>query len=167
MGKSLIIKGADFSANGIKMRTYLMASEEDIESAANVIALYAAGYAYSDQSLLRGKTLKGIRANVETAGTIRVFKATSADLMSITSQSQMTEVATLTTGTVGIQDIDFSSPITMGANDWLIFGAPDSETYDSLVMYYYAESGTYNTTKIGSASISPTEFNLAVAFYED
>ena len=80
MGKSLIIKGADFSANAIKVHTWFLTENDTYGSGAsiNVSAVYGA-YCPVNDALLQGKTINCIKLKAGTVGAITLVKVSSND----------------------------------------------------------------------------------------
>jgi hypothetical protein len=169
MGKKLIINGADFSQNGILLRSYIMSNDTEMESADVEIVLSAMGCGYANQTEMRGKELLGVRLNVATAGSMRIFKATGTSITDIVSSSQMTYLTTISTQETGIQDIEFDEPIILSDNEFLIFGDGDSASLDSLTWYYNESSPTNGGYQIGTVNAGIPEpsilFRLAVALF--
>ena len=147
MGKSIIVKGADFSEVAVAVRekqyVYNILDSEMLngEYDVNNVAL---GFSQVTPAPTQRLTLGGVRAYVKTVGTLNIYKAS---LPNPSAASQMTLVATLHANSLGVQDIDFSEPVTLGANDCLIFGD-----------YKNASGGTLKFTYTRRANSSGWEF---------
>lgn len=122
MGKKLIVKGVSFYDNALfRSRTYLLGITDTQLNAADVIwDSNGFGYSIYSQSEIQGKTLHGIRMKVGAIGTTTIYK--SATVNPKTSE-ELTEVATITATKTGLQDIDFSSPIVLAQDEYLVIGA--------------------------------------------
>lgn len=130
MGKRLIIKGSDFSENGIQyVVQYTPLFGIDVANANTngatindaVRQFLLPSYALS---AMAGKTIYGIRLKVMTAGTFGVSKIkglttdpTQGD--TIPGSVTITDVADLTASETGVQDLFFDSPITLGSDEML------------------------------------------------
>lgn len=137
MGKKLIIIGADFSKNSIeksnssetpKVKKYLFGITDDqfAKYATSSSKPEVQSFAFTD-SLLAGKEFSGIRLNVKQAGTLIIYKSTTPEVSSVNS---LTQVATITATKTGIQDLTFSSPITMNFGEYMCLGKPASSSTD-------------------------------------
>lgn len=114
MGKSLVIKGADFSENGIATligwagnytSTVLAGESGRVVSHDNLIAMISTEVTRLD---LVGKTIKYVKLNAASAGTLKVY---TADTSSGTgSNEQSFQVAQ------GINIIELTSPIYISSN---------------------------------------------------
>ena len=162
MGKSLIIKGADFSANAVKVLTWFMTENDTYESGAtiNVPAGFAAYCPYND-ALLQGKTINCIKLKAGTAGTITLVKVSSNDASGVA-----TPIATITIDSedVGNNVIKYFDDVQIGANDWFgIMATTDTGQfkYNSAESApgYYQRAGTSNIL-LGSGSLA-----LNVGYY--
>ena len=71
-------------------------------------------------------------------------------------------VATITTDSLGLQDIDFPTPIYVGENEYLVFGKPSEITptltpmyntlkYDTFKQFFVHFIGTDKVKKAGTA----------------
>lgn len=136
MGKYLLIKNADFSENAVEQvtpkRYFYHIPDSQMESAPAEWITSVFAYGYSNQDVLSGNVINGMRLKVETAGTLTIFKATKP-ISGLTDASALTQVATATTTTTGVQDIEFSAPVSLGANECLIIG----KSTDTLVGKYH------------------------------
>ena len=147
MGKSIIVKGADFSEVAVAVRekqyVYNILDSEMLNGECDVNNV-ALGFSQVTPAPTQRLTLGGVRAYVKTVGTLNIYKAS---LPNPSAASQMTLVATLHANSLGVQDIDFSEPVTLGANDCLIFGD-----------YKNASGGTLKFTYTRRANSSGWEF---------
>ena len=130
MGKRLIIKGADFSENGIQyVVQYSPLLGVDVENAntngatisSPVRQFLLPSYALN---LMSGKTIYGIRLRVITAGTFGISKIkglttdpTQGD--TIPGSVTITDVADLSASETGVQDLFFNAPITLESDEML------------------------------------------------
>ena len=147
MGKSIIVKGADFSAVAVVVREKQYVyniPDSDMSDGEFDVNYGALGFSQVTPAPTQGLTLDGVRADVSAVGTLNIYKAS---LPNPSSASEMTLVATLNANSLGIQDIDFSEPVTLGANDCLIFGD-----------YKNASGGSLKFTYTRRASSSGWEF---------
>lgn len=170
MGKYLLIKNADFSENAVEQvvlkRYFYNIPDSVMNDAATAWVMSATGYAQGEYDRMEGKTIVGMRLNVRTAGTVTIYKATGP-ILDLKSLSDLTQVATATTTKTGIQDINFSTPITLGTNECIIIGNAN----DTLIGYFHSASTPLeipfyifigqSTVKTGVAGAS-----LDIDFYE-
>lgn len=166
MGKKIVVIGADFHENAISGRKYIYGISDAIfNSTTRNWVMTAAAFALKSQSALQGKTLDGVRIFVNTAGSAKVYKASSPN---VTSSSSMTEVATLSYsgGTGVIADIPFSTPITLGANEYLIFANPSGT--DTLLAGYASSSGSQLFYyRVGKTNVTEDGTSLDIDFFQD
>lgn len=147
MGKSIIVKGADFSAVAVVVREKQYVyniPDSDLSNGEHDVATAALGFSQVTPAPTQGITVDGVRADVKAVGTLNIYKAS---LPNPSDASQMTLVATLYANSLGVQDIDFSESVTLGANDSLIFGD-----------YQNASGGSLKFTYTNRASSSGWEF---------
>ena len=161
MGKSLVILGADFSANGIDMPIFGISDEQFLAGYAQW-NLSVLGFALSSQEALRNITLTGIKINVSAAGTLKIYKTTN---LSAADASGMVEIATITATETGLQQIDFSNPIQLANNEFLVLGKYDDSTtfkayYDpsgtssAIIQWFYVSVGNSGHETYGSESLN-------------
>lgn len=118
MGKSLVIKGADFSANGISTLITWCGGYSDsiLEGETRKVVSNNTFWRPYDAEVTRlgmvGKTIKYIKLNAAAAGTITVAKVDLSD--SSTTQDQNYSVS------AGKNIIELSSPITIGSNSYSV-----------------------------------------------
>lgn len=125
MGKKIIIKGVSFFENAVVKsdRAYMIGvTDAQFNTAGPAWSVAGFGYSLSNQSAIKGKKLHGIRLKVGSIGTTTIYKAKSVNP---SSSNTLTEVATITATETGLQDIDFSSPIVLAQNEYLIIGAKE------------------------------------------
>ena len=97
------------------------------------------GHAPTDQSVIQGTYVHGVRLKVAVAGSLNVYKVPS---LQETTEENFELVATLTTDKLGLQNIDFPEPIYVGENEYLVFGKP-SEPMPTLVPLYNTRNYGY------------------------
>ena len=139
MGKSLIIKGADFSANGIEVYTeywYVTLGTDllDCKGPNPTNNSGSAAWSFSDDynSLVQGKTINLIRFVPADAGEFKLFVLNSR------TASLGSPVATITVNSADVGNLTkYEFPdVQVGASQYLCFVDP-SQT----VRMYYAISG--------------------------
>lgn len=170
MGKQLVIKGADFSQNALDVRNkrYWYGVPDSQFEAAN-IAVIGFGLSVVDQSPIQGKTIHGIRLNVSTIGVMTIYKTSTNGA---TAANLLTEVATVQATEVGLQDLDFSVPVTLGANEYIVFGRYGGGN-QSLIWKHHNTSAASPTVvqtlyyNVGNttAAIGQNSVSLDVDFY--
>lgn len=128
------------------------------------------GHAPADQSCIQGTMVHGIRLKVARGGSLNVYKVPS--LLEKT-EDHFELVATLTTNTTGVQDFDFTEPIYIAPNEYLVLGKP-SEAEPTLRPCWFSGNGNSLPDKskgvahyIGTeeASIGAPSGSLMVEFY--
>ena len=138
MGKSLIIKGADFSANGIevyKEHWYVTLGTDMIvhKSATPTNNSGSAAWTFSDanNALVQGKTLNLIRFIPGDSGEFKMF------LLNSRTASLGSPVATITVNSSDVGNLTkYEFPdIQVGSSQYLAFVHPDQT-----VTMYYASS---------------------------
>jgi hypothetical protein len=107
------------------------------------------GYALRYQEAMQGKTLDGIRLNVATIGTLNIYKSS---VKKPTDNAQMTKVAEVTASTTGIHDLQFSTPVELGANEYIIFGSSSDDDSFSAMYNQRAETPIPFYYKCGQAN---------------
>ena len=123
------------------------------------------GHAVQDQSPLQGTIVRGVRLNVGRVGSLNIYKVPS---LLETTEDHFELVATITTDSLGVQDIDFPVPVFVGENEYLVFGKP-SETMPTLTPMY--NTLRYDTFKqnlvhfIGTDKVKTAGSALMVDFY--
>lgn len=152
MGKLLIIKGADFSVNAVDhttgtpvVLTYAWQISDNqfngVGGSTSAAGAQYAGYCAQDQTPIRGKYVHGIRLNVDTIGSVNVYKYNGIISAGTTiSGSNLTLLEQLTTSTTGIQDLTFtnSEGYYFGNNETLVIG----DTNMSLKFKFWGSSNT-------------------------
>lgn len=143
MGKSLIIKGADFNVNGIstyRKTWYITNGTDYIESIGSAPTNNATSASWTFDSTtcakIQGKTVNLIRIVPDSAGTFYIYKTSSL------SAALSTPAATITTkaADVGILTEYEIDDIEVGAGEYLAFVKPDQT-----VKMYYAINITDHT----------------------
>lgn len=135
MGKSLVIKGADFSANGISTLVTWAAGYSDsiLEGeTGRVVDKDTICRPYGSEVTrlgMVGKTIKYLKLNAASAGTITIYKVNLSD--SSTSQEQQYSVA------AGKNIIELSSPITIGSDTYSV------GTKGNGIVRYWSSSANY------------------------
>ena len=117
------------------------------------------GHAVQDQSPIQGTIVQGVRLNVGREGSLNIYKIPS---LFESTEDNFQLVATITTDSPGLQDIDFPTPIYVGENEYLVFGKPSEITptltpmyntlkYDTFKQFFVHFIGTDKVKKAGSA----------------
>lgn len=164
MGKSLVIKGADFSANGIP--EHIPALTWYIDSCINDASVSAAnkangGWAYfsEDNALLQGKTINRIKLIPSLEGTLNIY---SADSLSGNKTLRAT-ITILEEEKGNITTYSFQE-FTLGANEIFVIGEANTEAG----FKYRTTGGVGFYGKVPSASISTINgqnLNISVGYY--
>lgn len=159
MGKSLIIKGADFSANAVKVLTWFIIENDTYGSGAstNVPASFAA-YCPLSGTALQGKAINCIKLKAATAGTITLVKVSSNDASGVA-----TPIATITIDAddIGNNVIKYFDDVQIGANDWFgIMATTDTGQFKYNPSGFDSNYGYYQ--KAGTASISQGTGSMAL-----
>lgn len=141
MGKYLIIKDADFSANAIETinpsgKTYFYGITDEqfttlFDSAPNYSA---AGFVdKNSKSGLRGLNLVGIRTKISQSGVL-TFSKTNFDVVNgvAVDNTKITELFTVNIAETGIIDIMFPNTVVLGENECLVI----ANTNDTAVFNY-------------------------------
>ncbi len=164
MGKKLVVKGADFSEVAIETRTkqYLYGVPNS-QMNGNPWNLNSLGFSLIEQSVLQGKTIYGMRMNVDKAGTITISKSS---IVNPTTSSSLVVVAHAVANSTGIVDMAFDVPIELGSGEYLIisaatakgkFHADGSITGLAQQKFYY---------KAGTSNIAQNDdYSLDIDFY--
>lgn len=122
MGKTVIIKGANFSENAIELQYVYNYSDSFFEVAERTWA-NRTGYAIVDEQdalALRHKILKGVRMNISQAGSMAIYKCSNLD----GGLDALTYLCTIQTDVPGIQNLLFGTVITLNDGEYLVFGTP-------------------------------------------
>ena len=127
MGKRLVIKDADFSANAVDVRiiewyilSYTNYDGSESHSIANVVN---GGWAFvqTTNALIQGKTINALRFKAAGNGALNIYKGT----LNSTSKTLIGTV-NISSSEAGQEVTKTFTPYTMGANDFLIIGEPNS-----------------------------------------
>lgn len=135
MGKSLVIKGADFSANGIStLITWVAGYSDSIlqGETGRVVNTDLIPKPYSSELTrlgMVGKTIKYLKLDAASAGTITIYKVNLSD--NSTSQEQQYSVA------AGKNIIELPSPITIGSDTYSV------GTKGNGIIRYWSSSASY------------------------
>lgn len=159
MGKKLIIKDADFSANALDVRViewYILSYTNYLESSQNIANVVNGGWAFvqATNALLIGKTINAIRFKAATSGTLNIYKG-------VLNSSEKTFIGSVnvTSSEVGQEVTKTFTPYTMGGNDYLIIGEPNSSA-----SFYYQGSGVKPTAASHNFYTKvPSEWSLTTA----
>lgn len=174
MGKYLLIKDADFSENAVeqvvlKKYFYNIPDSQFLDEETLEWNLRALGYAIESQEVLSGNVIDGMRLNVLTAGVVTIYKATKP-VSGLKNMSLLTQVATATANTIGLQDITFSSSVTLEPNECIVIGS----TGDTLKGAFFPSPGSYPVKQdfyynVGRSNIThpePNSSTLNVDFFQ-
>lgn len=124
MGKKLIIKGADFSANAIDVGTYTWYTN-GLENAINngTRNIYSQGSSVTrfaiDHSFKSGDIVNCVRMGCSTAGTITIARATFAGT-DVGSAVTISDARNVNISQVGTDFIVRFTPIVMNDGDYII-----------------------------------------------
>lgn len=153
MGKSLIIKGADFSRNSVNILRWYTTENDSYGDSANTLVPNSYGvFVPFSAANCQSKTVNCIKFKAGKAGTITLSKVSSVDAGGIA-----TEVATIVINPedVGKNVIKRFDNVTIGNTEWIGI-CKDGDT--GQIMYdqngkggYYQKAGTLN---IGTGSES-------------
>lgn len=162
MGKSLVIKGADFSANAIGQNYYplYVSNYRGVgTSGPGTSPIYPS---LSVQQHLRGNTLYKVKFYLHTAGVLSLVKSTGSS----PSKTAVTiESFTFTQDQVG-QEVEMvlTTPHLVASNEWI--GV--KQTGDTGGIYYVPSSQNYGDGYwflSGSSMASRTTGDLEMSFY--
>lgn len=166
MGKSLIINGADFSgvAANEKQKVYLLGVTDALFEEATSINANSFGHCLANQSALQGHTLYGMKLKVSRVGVIKIYKTTTPNA---SSMSELTLVAEVRVEHSGMNEVAFSSPVTLAAGEYICIGSGDSSDGTTANWYYgsktpYAFPFYYN---VGKSSAAGPMLSLNIDFY--
>lgn len=159
MGKKLIIKDADFSANALDVRViewYILSYTNYLGSSPNIANVVNGGWAFvqATNALLIGKTINAIRFKAATSGTLNIYKG-------ILNSSEKTLIGSINviSSEVGQEVTKTFTPYTMGASDYLIIGEPNSS-----VSFYYMGSGVTPSSNLHNCYTKvPSVWSLTTA----
>ena len=165
MGKKLVVKGADFSEVAIETRTkqYLYGVPDSQMNGRNQWNLNSLGFSLIEQSVLQGKTIYGMRMNVDTSGTITISKSS---IVNPTISSSLVVVAHAIANSTGIVDMAFDVPIELGSGEYLIISAAtakgkfhvDGSITGQAQQKFYYKAGTSNIAQ-------NDDYSLDIDFY--
>ena len=183
MGKRLVVKGADFSTNGIpysiQFTPLLGVNVAGATTNGATVATATRQFPLPSDalSLMAGKTIYGIRIYVYVAGTFGVSKIkglttdpTQGD--TIPGSVIITDVANLTASETGVKDLFFDEPIVLGADEMLgiKFNKSTGGADGGLVKYGNGSSFpckisiTDGSSTYNSVSTSSSSYNWAFDF---
>lgn len=156
MGKSLVIKGADFSENGIDLEVLGIDRNEGIAAAVATGASSSGAYADADYSSLQGKHIMAIEFKPTASGTFRVVKCASIGAVGL---------IVLATINVQPQDVGvktkYSLDIIVGDNDIIGVNPPG----DSASFYYCTTVGGSFYIDLGKSTCHTVAYNMAINWY--
>lgn len=183
MGKRLIIKGADFSENGIPYSVQNVplfginvsgATTSGATVNAPVRQFLLPSYALSTMA---GKTICGIRLRVLTAGTFGVSKIKGLTTdptqgATIPESVIITDVANLTASGTGVQDLFFDNPIVLGNDEMLGIKFNKSTQGADGGLAYYGNGSAFprkisindGSTTYNSVSTASSSYNWGIDF---
>lgn len=133
MGKSLIIKGADFSANAISKEyewfvdDYSLAVQSGLSITAIAIAA-AAGFTWpkSRHALYQGKAVNVIRFKAHSAGTISIFRGVNASTDTPRVAEKIADIM-ITSDEEGTEVIKNFPTIIFGNDECLVISSPQND----------------------------------------
>lgn len=175
MGKYLIIKDADFSANAVetidpsgKSYFYGITDEQFTTLFNNDVAIQNGGYTDKNSKVgLRGLNLLGIRTKISQGGLITFLK-TNFDVVNgiAVDNTMITELFTINVVETGIQDIMFPNIVVLGENECLVVG----KTTDT-ALYNYGTGGSeypfysfFGKVRVGGTTSTNTAYMLGIDF---
>lgn len=165
MGKNLIIKGADFSENGLRNYSYLIGITDAEFNLCTLITNpgVTTPYMFTDKlsvfsSVVSGeKAIIGIRLKVNTAGIIPIYVADFSSDDGVMSNYQFKEDLNVPQDAVGnIVDIKFTTPIYLQANQKIVFGNRGAITMTAK-WYFGYQNGHFENLCISTNSGSTWE----------
>lgn len=186
MGKRLIIKGADFSENGIPYSVLLTplfgvnvagASKSGATITTATRQFPLPSYALS---AMAGKTIYGIRLRVQTAGTFGISKIkglttdpTQGD--TIPASVTITDMTELTATETGVCDLLFETPIVLENDEMLGIKFNRSTSGYNGGLVYYGNGSSYplkisitdGSSTYNSVSTSTSQYNWGFDFLVD
>ena len=144
MGKSLIIKGADFSQNAIfASKWYNEYADDDLDGQkalnASTVVLYPAAI---DAMGMRGKVVNTIRLYSYKAVSISIGSCQASGERDGEYSVTFNDDATLYSLNVGINDIHLETPITLSEGTSLGFKGVGTENKEILAVNVHAGSST-------------------------
>ena len=155
MGKVLIIKGADFSQNGIENYEMLIIDRTwGIENENRDAIPSSASFVDQDYKLLQGKVISAVEFKCGTAGNISIVK-----MNSMSSNCEIVHTITVKQNDVGlIKKFDMNIPV--GNNDIIGISTPNdtglfryTNQFDSGYYFYY-DCGKNSTVKTSTECLS-------------
>lgn len=170
MGKKLVIKGADFSANAIDSQgRYLLGITDAQFNAQTSSTSWGAGnkYAFAEQlGVIPANTIvKGIKIKTHTVGNIFVYLGNFASNTS--KATSLTYIGTLNiTQADSIETFLFDSPVTVGSNQCIVFGNPiQGQTAPVGAFYFGAGGSNLRLTTNNNSSWAVSTAPLGVDYY--
>lgn len=158
MGKRLIIKGADFSQNGIYSQVslwYITGYDDNKSNLSSTANTANGGWAFgdTDQNKVRGKVINQIKFKVSAAGDFPIMKGSA--------RNSMTEAASITIeqAEIGTVVTKTFTPVTVGESEYIAVGKPNGAGMYFTSSSSATPSGFY--TKVPSSPTSTTG-NLGV-----
>lgn len=182
MGKKLIIKGADFSENGIPGPIeYSLLFNIDVENAGKAITrvnnisrqFLLPSYALN---AMAGKTIYGIKLKVGLSGNLGICKIkgmttdpTQGDI--IPNTVEITDIDSFVLGNTGVNELFFNEPVVLGQDEML--GIKFITTKAGGCHIYYGSGSTYpskvsiddGSTTYNSVSTPSSSYNWAIDFF--
>lgn len=114
---------------------------------------------------MQGKTINGIRIKVDTSGTLPIYKGNAYN-----ASSGLVYVTSCTATGTGLQDIDFASPVALGANEYIVLGAPNDS--GTLRFNYSASTSQYENVimqrfyyDVGKSSVNTVSTTINADYY--
>jgi len=165
MGKSLIINGADFSevATNEKQKVYLLGVTDALFDEAITRNASSIGHCLADQSALQGHTIYGMKLKVYGVGVIKIYKTTTPNA---SSMSELTLVAEARVEQSGIKEVAFSSPVALGAGEYICIGGGSSD--GTTASWFYSNTTPYVFPfyyNVGKSSVGGPTLSMAIDFY--
>ena len=166
MGKSLIIKGADFSANGIPAYSNITWFLDSFnETYATRDTNISQGYfGPGNYSQLQGKTINCIKFKAAASGQLTIAFADGVGGSAQISQERIIEVSQDEVGTVVTK---LFTPIEVSQSDYIVVGKPTDTAGWYFTNSYPDDAGTGVYTKIGydGTGVKTTNrFDLLLSF---
>lgn len=155
MGKSLIIKGADFSQNTISITWYVdRYTDYTLSKSANVVN---GGWALSDSdaATLQGKTVNIIKFKPVSSGTFKLFVAHAKNATSVTEKATIT----ISSSEAGTEVTKEFTPFQIGEGEYLVFG----EANDAVGFYFGNSTGLSFYSRVPSDWTKSNDYALGIA----
>jgi len=147
MGKKLIIRGADFSANAIEVQgSWLLGiTDAQFNAQTNSTSWGAENkYAFAEQLgvIPANSNVLGVKVKTHTTGNIYLYRGNFTS--NISKATNMTYIGTLIITEIDtIQTFMFDTPVLIGSGQCIVIGNPTQGQTEPIGKFYYG-AGTNN-----------------------